>query len=89
MRRSPHDHPSFDLFRRKAERHFEEALEHGLAAEELAPHQVEVSTFVTDALTVLGRIDELQERLRKEQTAAQDKKRAEAANAPAGEGGVK
>ena len=48
------------LFR---EREFEAALAEGLVAEELAPHQEEVGKFVTDTLTVLGRQEELEQRL--------------------------
>ena len=48
------------------ERRFEGALEHGRAAEALAPHQEEVSKFVTDALTVLDLRTELEERMRRE-----------------------
>jgi len=51
------------LFR---DRRFEEALEHGLAAEKLAPHQGDLKQFVKDALQVLDRRDELKTRLTKE-----------------------
>lgn len=54
-----------DLARRLAkERLFEEALEQGRAAEQLAPHLDEVADFVTEMLQVLDRRAELEQRLR-------------------------
>ncbi len=48
------------------DRRFEEALAAGRAAKEIAPHQADVTQFVKDTLTVLGRVEELEERLLEE-----------------------
>lgn len=45
------------------EREFEEALEHALVAEELAPHKEEVTTYLHNLLQLVDRQDELESRL--------------------------
>lgn len=49
-----------------AEDRWEEALSEGLAAEELAPHQTEVQSLVDRSLRATARIDEIEERVRKQ-----------------------